>query len=58
MTRAATGVQSFWRDDTAATMVEYGLMLTLIALVCVAIVASVGTKTNGVFANAVLQGAL
>ena len=32
-----------------ATMVEYGLMLFLIAVVCLAVVALLGTKLSSVF---------
>jgi len=37
------------RDDRGATMVEYGLMLALIAVVCVVIVGTIGTNLLGVF---------
>ena len=39
----------FFRDEEAATMVEYGLMLALIAIVCIIAVTAVGTGANAVF---------
>ena len=40
------------RDDRGATAVEYGLMVSLIAVVIIAAVTLVGTKLSGIF-NAV-----
>jgi pilus assembly protein Flp/PilA len=37
------------RKEEGATMVEYGLMLALIAVVCLAAVTLVGTKAQGIF---------
>lgn len=39
----------FLKDEEGATMVEYGLMVALIAAVCVVIVASLGTKVKTAF---------
>ena len=36
-------------DEKGATMVEYGLMLALIAIVCIAAVTLVGTNAKAVF---------
>ncbi len=44
-------IQNLWKDEDGATMVEYGLMLALIAVVCIAAVASVGTAANGKFTS-------
>ena len=33
-----------------ATMVEYAIMLAMIALLCIAIIASLGSSTSGLFA--------
>ena len=43
---------SFLRDENGATMVEYCLMLSLIALVCITAVAIVGQNVNALYANA------
>lgn len=37
------------KDEEGATMVEYGLMVALIAAVCVIIVGSLGGKVNTAF---------
>jgi pilus assembly protein Flp/PilA len=39
----------FLRDEDGATMVEYALMLALIAVVCIAAVTTIGTGANGMF---------
>lgn len=39
------------RDDEGATMVEYGLMLALIAVVCIAAVTLIGTNAATLFGN-------
>ncbi len=42
-------IKKFRRDEEGATMVEYGLMVALIAVVCIAAVTLVGTATQGTF---------
>lgn len=37
------------RDERGATMVEYGLMVALIAMVCLVAVTAIGTNLNTVF---------
>lgn len=37
------------RDEEGATMVEYGLMLALIAVVCIVAVALIGTNLSTLF---------
>lgn len=44
-----TALKHLLRNTTGATMVEYGIMLALIALVCLAIVTSLGSSTHGLF---------
>ncbi|HUZ48949.1 MAG TPA: Flp family type IVb pilin [Candidatus Dormibacteraeota bacterium] len=39
----------FHKDDEGATMVEYGLIVALIAVVCIAAVALIGTRLTGLF---------
>ncbi len=41
--------KSMVRDEEGATMVEYGLMLALIAIVCIAAVGLIGTRLNLLF---------
>ena len=42
-------LKNFVRDEEGATMVEYGLMLALIAVVCIGAVQIIGTKANATF---------
>ena len=44
--RIATAIA---RDEKGATMIEYGLMLALIAIVCFAAVQLVGTNTSNLY---------
>lgn len=37
------------KEEEAATMVEYGLMLALIAIVCIVAVTLIGTNLNTMF---------
>lgn len=37
------------RNEDGATMVEYGLMIALIAVVCITAVALIGTNLSGLF---------
>jgi pilus assembly protein Flp/PilA len=43
--------QAFVHDDEGATMVEYGLMVALIAIVCITAVTSIGTNLNVIFSD-------
>lgn len=43
--------KSMIRDEEGATMVEYGLMLALIAVVCIVAVTTIGTRLNTIFTN-------
>jgi pilus assembly protein Flp/PilA len=45
-------VKKFVRGEEGATMVEYGLMLALIAVVCILAVTFVGTQAEAVFTGA------
>jgi pilus assembly protein Flp/PilA len=51
MSRISMIVRNFVKNDEAATMVEYALMLALIAVVCIAAVVIIGTQANTVFTN-------
>lgn len=42
----------FLKKEEGATMVEYGLMLALIAIVCIAAVTLVGTSVQSIFNSA------
>lgn len=44
-----TLIQKFRQDESGASMVEYGLLVALIAVVLIASVTSLGTGLQGVF---------
>ncbi len=46
-----TYLKNFLRDEEGATMVEYGLMVALIAVVCIATVTLLGTNIDGMFGD-------
>ncbi len=52
MKRLARLTRSIIIDEDGATLVEYGLMLALIAAVCAGIVATIGGPLQAGFANA------
>lgn len=39
------------RDDEGATMVEYGIMVVLIAAICIAVVSTLGQTTSNAFST-------
>ena len=41
-----------WADEEGATMVEYALLLALIAVVSIAIITTLGTKVQGTYTKA------
>ena len=49
MVRMSQVMERFVREDDAATMPEYALMVAFIALVCIAAVTLVGGNVNGRF---------
>ena len=49
MAKFLAAAKQFVSDEDGATMVEYGLMVALIAVVCIAAVALLGTKTSSMF---------
>ncbi|HSU95708.1 MAG TPA: Flp family type IVb pilin [Gemmatimonadaceae bacterium] len=51
MTHTGKLIRSFMRREDAATMVEYALMLSLIAVVCIIAVTLIGTNANTIFNN-------
>jgi pilus assembly protein Flp/PilA len=42
-------LMNFFKDEEGATMVEYGLMVALIAVVCITAVALIGTNLTTTF---------
>ncbi|ACH38854.1 Flp pilus major pilin [Citrifermentans bemidjiense Bem] len=49
LTKMFVQMRSKLQDQKGATMVEYGLMLALIAAVCVTVVGSIGTQAESTF---------
>ena len=41
----------FVTDESGATMVEYAIMVALIAAICIAVIKVIGGKTNNGFEN-------
>jgi pilus assembly protein Flp/PilA len=46
-----TYLQSFVRDDEGQDLVEYAMLVALIALVCVVGVTAAGTSVNNIFSS-------
>jgi Flp pilus assembly pilin Flp len=46
-----TWLQSRWNDDTGASMVEYALLVVLIAIVAIVAVRFAGTQVSSTFDN-------
>lgn len=44
-------IKRFAREEEGATMVEYGVMVALIAVVCIAVIAVIGTNMDLAFSN-------
>lgn len=44
-------LRAWLRDDRGATLVEYGLLIALIAAVCIVVVTSVGAKISAAIAS-------
>lgn len=51
MQRLIAQLKRFEREEDGATMVEYGLMVALIAIVCIGAVTTIGTNLNSVFSD-------
>ncbi|HEU4564559.1 MAG TPA: Flp family type IVb pilin [Gemmatimonadaceae bacterium] len=49
MSKIRAQISRFVGNEEGATMVEYGLMLALIAAVCVVIIGTLGTNANTMF---------
>ena len=47
-----TTIKTLLLDEDGATMVEYALILALIAIVCIAVITALGTKVQNTFSGA------
>ena len=48
-------IKSLWKDEEGATMVEYALMLALVAIVSILVVTALGQKAGETFDSAQQQ---
>ena len=48
---ALRALARFWRDDTATTAIEYGLIAVLVSVVIVVTVNAIGSSVEGLFTN-------
>ena len=44
-------INRFRRDDEGAALVEYGMLVGLIAVICVVAVTALGTEVSAAFSN-------
>ena len=44
-------INRFWSNEEGAALIEYGMLVGLIAVVCVVAVQLLGTQINTVFTN-------
>ncbi len=49
MMKFVANARKFFSDESGATMVEYGLMVALVAAVCIGAVTLLGTAINTTF---------
>lgn len=42
-----------WKDEEGQDLIEYGLLLVFIALICIATIRTLGGAVSDIFANAV-----
>lgn len=49
MSKFIAAARNFVKGEEGATMVEYGIMVALIAVVCIVAVGTLGTSINGMF---------
>jgi len=49
LSRIASGVVNFLRDEDGPTAVEYAVMLALIIVVCIAAITALGSNANNTF---------
>jgi len=51
MTKLLAAHTKFVRDEEGASLVEYGLLLSLVAVVCIAAVSLLGTSISNMLSN-------
>ncbi len=53
MARLTRAVRNFAGQDEGAALVEYGILIALIAVICLVVVALLGNKVSSVFQSLV-----
>ncbi len=51
MRRLARGVRNFGGNEDGAALVEYAILIALIAVICIVVVATVGNKVSEKFSE-------
>ncbi|MFA5515832.1 MAG: Flp family type IVb pilin [Desulfuromonadales bacterium] len=51
MEKMKNKMMQLWKDEEGATMVEYGIMVALIAAVCIGVITTLGTTVESVFTD-------
>jgi pilus assembly protein Flp/PilA len=51
MTKLFTAAKKLIREEEGASLAEYGLLLALIAVVCIGAISALGGKISGMFAG-------
>lgn len=46
-----SAVRNVLRDEQGATMVEYGIMVALIAAICIAVISTLGQNVSNAFST-------
>lgn len=49
MNPASSAIHCFFRDESGASAIEYAILASLIAAVCVAVILGLGETTKGIF---------
>jgi len=52
MTKLLAASKRFVRDEEGASLAEYGLLLALIAVICIGAIALLGTNISGLLSTA------
>ena len=51
MTKPLTAASKFARNEEGASLVEYGLLLSLVAVVCIAAITTLGNSISTLFSS-------
>jgi pilus assembly protein Flp/PilA len=51
MSKLVTAVKKFFRKEEGAALAEYGLLLALIAVVCITAIGALGSRISSMFST-------